>query len=114
MASTHAVQPLRGRRAAHINLRRRRPRPGDRASRRLHSTIVWNSADEQVRKVEELLVCENVDAWPDVLAAVAAAPSPVVASIGSLILETPTAWTIACLLLWIVFFPMYLAARSKT
>jgi hypothetical protein len=38
---------------------------------------------------------------------------PVVASIGRLVLETPTAWTIACLLLWIVFFPMYLVARSK-
>lgn len=39
---------------------------------------------------------------------------PVVASIGSLVLDTPQAWTLACLLLWVLFFPMYLAARSKS
>ena len=38
---------------------------------------------------------------------------PVVASVGSLTLETPPAWVVACLVLWIIFFPMYLVARSN-
>jgi hypothetical protein len=44
----------------------------------------------------------------------AEARRPVVASIGSLVLETPTAWLVACLLLWVLFFPMYLVARSNS
>jgi hypothetical protein len=39
---------------------------------------------------------------------------PVVASIGTLVLETPVAWLLACLLLWVLFFPMYLVARSNS
>lgn len=39
---------------------------------------------------------------------------PVVASIGALVLETPIAWLLACLLLWVVFFPLYLVARSNS
>ena len=39
---------------------------------------------------------------------------PVVASIGTLVLETATAWLLACLLLWVLFFPMYLVARSNS
>jgi hypothetical protein len=38
---------------------------------------------------------------------------PVIASIGSLVLETPTAWLVACALLW-VLFPMYLVARRAS
>jgi hypothetical protein len=39
---------------------------------------------------------------------------PVVASIGTLVLETPAAWFFACLVLWVLFFPMYLVARSNS
>lgn len=37
----------------------------------------------------------------------------VVASLGSLELATPGAWFLACVLLWVLFFPMYLVARSR-
>jgi hypothetical protein len=39
---------------------------------------------------------------------------PVVASIGTVVLETPAAWLLACLVLWVLFFPMYLVARSNS
>jgi hypothetical protein len=38
---------------------------------------------------------------------------PVVLSWGALRLETPTAWIIACLLVWIVFVPLYLVGRRS-
>jgi hypothetical protein len=37
---------------------------------------------------------------------------PVVAAIGSLRIDTPEAWLAGCLLLSIVFIPLYLAARD--
>jgi hypothetical protein len=37
--------------------------------------------------------------------------TPPTARIGPLTLETPVAWFVACLLLWLLFFPMYLVAR---
>jgi len=37
----------------------------------------------------------------------------VVASVGSRDLETPNQWFVACLVLWVLFFPMYLLARSQ-
>jgi cytochrome c oxidase assembly factor CtaG len=39
--------------------------------------------------------------------------TPVVFSFGNLKLGTPTAWFLACLLLWIVFFPAYIATRRQ-
>jgi hypothetical protein len=37
---------------------------------------------------------------------------PVAASLGPLELTTPGAWLVACLLLWIVFVPLYVASRN--
>lgn len=34
-------------------------------------------------------------------------------SLGSLRVETPEAWFIACLILWLVFFPLYLTATGR-
>jgi hypothetical protein len=41
------------------------------------------------------------------------AGSPVFLRIGILSLETPLAWFVGCVLLWIFFFPMYLVSRSR-
>lgn len=38
--------------------------------------------------------------------------NPVVASIGSFRVDTPGAWFVCCLVLWIVFFPLYLIGRG--
>jgi hypothetical protein len=37
--------------------------------------------------------------------------TPVVVTIGPIEVGTPTAWLIGCLLLLIIFFPLYLVAR---
>ena len=37
---------------------------------------------------------------------------PVVFEIGSVRLGTPTAWFVACFVVWLVAFPLYLVARS--
>jgi hypothetical protein len=34
-------------------------------------------------------------------------------SIGSLRIETPQAWFLGCLLLWVVFVPLYLTASGR-
>jgi hypothetical protein len=39
--------------------------------------------------------------------------TPVVASVGRLQIDTPSTWFIGCLVLFVVFFPLYLAARGK-
>ncbi|MFU8854684.1 hypothetical protein ACNAW0_27480 [Micromonospora sp. SL1-18] len=39
--------------------------------------------------------------------------SPVSVSIGSLRVETPEAWLLGCVVLWVVFFPLYLAATGR-
>jgi cytochrome c oxidase assembly factor CtaG len=39
--------------------------------------------------------------------------TPVVVSIGSLVVDTPAAWFLGCLLLWILFFPLYIRRRSQ-
>jgi hypothetical protein len=39
---------------------------------------------------------------------------PVGAYLGGLQLDKPETWAIACLLLWILFFPLYLKARSES
>jgi hypothetical protein len=38
---------------------------------------------------------------------------PVVLSIGSLTLEDPVHWTVACLVLFVVAFPAYLVCRAE-
>jgi len=39
--------------------------------------------------------------------------TPVVAFIGRLAVDTPPVWSVGCLVLWIVFFPLYLIARGQ-
>jgi hypothetical protein len=38
--------------------------------------------------------------------------SPVVLRVGTFVVETPLAWFVGCLVLWIVFFPLYLISRA--
>lgn len=40
--------------------------------------------------------------------------TPVYFSIGSLEVNTPTAWAVGCLCLWIVFTPLYVTCRSRS
>jgi hypothetical protein len=42
------------------------------------------------------------------------AGTPVIFRSGSLCIDTPEAWSISCLVLFFVFLPLYLAARSTT
>ncbi|MGZ4204791.1 MAG: hypothetical protein ACXVES_05900 [Actinomycetota bacterium] len=39
--------------------------------------------------------------------------TPVVFSLPPLQLDTPVAWTVACLFLWIIFFPAYVGRRNS-
>ena len=43
----------------------------------------------------------------------AKAGRPVVFRAGALAIDTPVTWAIGCLLLWIVFLPLYLTTRSQ-
>ena len=43
----------------------------------------------------------------------AAAGSSVFIGIGPLTIDTPLAWLVTCLDLWIFFFPMYVVSRSR-
>jgi len=38
--------------------------------------------------------------------------TPVVFSSGTFKVDTPAAWFVGCLLLWILFFPLYMASRG--
>jgi hypothetical protein len=38
--------------------------------------------------------------------------TPVVVSLGFLRVDTPAAWFFGCLLLWILFFPLYITNRG--
>ena len=38
---------------------------------------------------------------------------PVSVSLGSFRVETPEAWFLGCLILWVVFFPLYLTATRR-
>jgi hypothetical protein len=40
--------------------------------------------------------------------------TPVIFSTGFLEVDTPVAWFFGCLLLWIVFFPLYIARRDQS
>lgn len=42
-----------------------------------------------------------------------AAGRPVVFAIGSITLETPTSWFVACLVLWVLFLPLYVTRRNE-
>jgi hypothetical protein len=37
----------------------------------------------------------------------------VAVSVGSVRVETPEAWFLACLILWVVFLPLYLTATGR-
>jgi hypothetical protein len=37
---------------------------------------------------------------------------PVVFEAGSLVIDTPAMWFAACLILWVIFFPLYLTNRA--
>ena len=39
---------------------------------------------------------------------------PVTVTVGPYRMESPTVWFVACLLLWILAFPLYLVARSQS
>ncbi|HET7490111.1 MAG TPA: hypothetical protein VFJ85_19460 [Acidimicrobiales bacterium] len=39
--------------------------------------------------------------------------TPVVATLGPLELTSPTAWLLVCLVLFVVFFPLYVVARGQ-
>jgi putative flippase GtrA len=39
--------------------------------------------------------------------------NPVVRSFGSFEVNTPAAWFLGCLLLWILFFPLYMKSRDR-
>jgi len=38
--------------------------------------------------------------------------APVVVRIGAFVLETPETWLVGCLILWIIFFPLYMVSRA--
>ncbi|MET8051514.1 hypothetical protein ABZU75_28325 [Streptosporangium sp. NPDC005286] len=40
--------------------------------------------------------------------------NPAAFSFGSLRVETPEAWFLGCLILWVVFFPLYLTATGRS
>lgn len=39
--------------------------------------------------------------------------SPVFFNLGGLRIDTPVAWLISCVVLWILFFPMYVVSRFR-
>lgn len=39
--------------------------------------------------------------------------APVAFRIGGFVIATPVAWLLACVVVWIVFFPMYVVSRSR-
>ena len=41
------------------------------------------------------------------------AGEPVVLVVGSLRIETPEAWLIACVILWVIALPLYLTGRRR-
>jgi hypothetical protein len=61
-----------------------------------------------------LLVVLATDAWvyADARAQTERGTS-VVLTFGRLAVDTPAAWVLWCLLLWVVFFPLYLTARGR-
>lgn len=39
--------------------------------------------------------------------------APVFVKIGRVAIETPVAWLVACLVVWVVFFPTYVVSRGR-
>jgi hypothetical protein len=39
--------------------------------------------------------------------------APVELTIGALVVDTPAAWFLACLILWVIFLPLYLVSRRE-
>jgi len=39
--------------------------------------------------------------------------TPVIFALGSFKVDTPAAWFVGCLILWIVFFPLYIIGRGS-
>jgi hypothetical protein len=59
------------------------------------------------------IVVVAIDAWVYADAkAHADRGGPVVFRAGSFAVDTPAAWFLGCLLLWVIFFPIYLTSRS--
>jgi hypothetical protein len=40
--------------------------------------------------------------------------TPVFFRIGTFRIETPVMWVVACFVVWIIFFPLYLVGRSQS
>lgn len=39
--------------------------------------------------------------------------APVVLRIGGIVIATPAAWLLSCVVVWVVFFPTYMVSRSR-
>jgi hypothetical protein len=61
-----------------------------------------------------LLIVLATDVWVYLDAkALSNRGTSVYVALGSLRVDTPAAWFVGCVLLWIVFFPLYLSARGR-
>jgi hypothetical protein len=61
-----------------------------------------------------LLVVVGCDVWVFLDARrCAEEDAPVSLRVAGLAVDTPLAWLLGCLVLWVVFFPMYLVSRSR-
>lgn len=61
-----------------------------------------------------LVIVAATDLWVYVDAKRSAdSGTPVFLKIGSVTIETPVAWLVACLVVWLVFFPIYVVSRSR-
>ena len=61
-----------------------------------------------------LLVVLAADAWVFTDAKVREnGGAPVVVSIGSFEISRPVMWFVCCVVLWIVFFPLYVVSRNR-
>ncbi len=61
-----------------------------------------------------LVIIVATDAWVYTDAkARAARGRPVTFTFGSFVVETPIAWFLGCLVLWVLFFPLYLTMSGR-
>src|SRR5262249_36174683 len=87
---------------------------GRRCQTRLVFDVVASTPPGLVLAVVLLFFLVGTDAWVYRDAARQRdAGEPVVLVVGALRIETPEEWLIACLLLWIVAFPLYLTGRRN-
>lgn len=54
----------------------------------------------------DLWVYVDAKRWAD-------AGTPVTLRVGGIVVDKPVTWFLACLVLWIIFFPMYMVSRSR-